>query len=263
MPLASHPIQYIIGTPLFLNQPAYNDVLPMYTVFILFSFPALLLLKKQKDILFLFIIALVWGLGQFFNPINHLQSIFFEHCSPGIFNFLSWQIIFFLGIYLGYKDKKYNPAVILESRIVQITIYISIIVLFFSRHEFISLHHYLKPYVNRTDLGWVRIFDFMLIVCVISLFLKKIPKEAKIPWINFLGKHSLQVFTFHIAVIYFIIAPLGMGDGILARFGVLGYCLALICFTASLSIPALVHNSYATRKKQKYKLKKNPYKCNV
>ena len=65
-------------------------------------------------------------------------------------------------------------------------------------------------------------------------------------WLAFLGQHSLQVFAFHLVVLYCYI-PFRWGDWALSDNQ---KWVALVFFLASLSLPALWHKAYLQRKKQ-------------
>ena len=97
---------------------------------------------------------------------------------------------------------------------------------------------------NRIDLGWLRLLSFLSIAFVFAHLIKPIPLRCGFPWLNLLGKHSLQVFTFHILILYFIIDPLGTGIGIYNRYGNTVYIIILVLFLASLTIPAVWHKTY-------------------
>ncbi|MCP4181103.1 MAG: succinyl transferase OpgC [bacterium] len=238
------PFKYIISSTILLNQPTYMDVLPMYAIFILLCWPLLILISKGFDYYALAICIAVWVIGQFFNPIAFLTNIYFPKAAPGIFNVFSWQILFFIGAFLGFRKKLGNRVHILDNKILAVIIFVLYILILLSRYNVISLGINIDTATNRIDLAWLRLVSFLCVAFVFTLLIKPIPLKYGFPWLNLLGKHSLQVFSFHILMLYFIIKPLGTGLGIYNKYGNGIYIAILILFLASLTIPAVWHRTY-------------------
>jgi len=243
------PFKYIFSSSILLNQPTYMDVLPMYTVFILLSLPLILLFKKGYAVLALIICVIVWGIGQFVNPISFLSDYFFHNSYPGLFNIFSWQLIFFVGAFFGFYKKMGKSIRVLSNRYFIISTFAIYIIILLSRYNFINLGFDINSATERSNLAWFRLISFFSFAFVLSTILKTLPVKTKLPGIDFLGKHSLQVFSFHIGVLYFIIVPLGAGIGIYEGYGNIAYISAIIVFILSLFIPAYFHHATSTHTK--------------
>ena len=100
------PIETAIGFATLSHQLGYVNILPMYAV-ILFMLPALLALARISLNLMLGVSATVWILAWVFSidPPNYPL--------PGgwFFNPISWQLIFSLGLYCGFKRIERGYAV--------------------------------------------------------------------------------------------------------------------------------------------------------
>ncbi|MGB5446668.1 MAG: OpgC domain-containing protein, partial [Psychromonas sp.] len=110
-----------------------------------------------------------------------------------------------------------------------------------------------RGHITRYSLAWLRVVNFIAFVYVlagvISLqrrygFLNLLAWPGR--WLAFLGQHSLQVFAYHLVVLYCYI-PFRWGDWALTDNQ---KWVALFIFLASLSLPALWHKAYVQRKKQ-------------
>jgi hypothetical protein len=136
-----------------------------------------------------------------------------------------------------------------------------IVALYLQRHGYVSrdltpIAAWFQEYrhIGRDNLSWLRLTNFLAFVYVIAgvivlhrryNVLKLLAWPAR--WLGFLGQHSLQVFAFHLVVLYCYI-PFRWGDW---AFTDNQKWLVLVVFLASLTLPALWHKAYLQRKKQK------------
>ncbi|OGV20150.1 MAG: hypothetical protein A2X47_05850 [Lentisphaerae bacterium GWF2_38_69] len=247
-------VKYIIGSFFMINQPTYMDILPMYTVFIFFCWPVLLLLIHGKDYIAIALCAAFWLLGQFINPIWYLSAYILPGSAPGIFNFFSWQIVFFMGAYFGFRKHFKMPNTLLEKKYIIIPILLVFCILFIIRHTYYNTELMLRL-TERNNLAWLRLIDMCSVFFAIYLIIKKIPIKYGIPLVNFLGKHSLQVFAFHILMMYLLIAPFGTGEEISRTYGNFWYLAGLIIYLSTLPLPALCHDKFMKWQSKKRDLK--------
>lgn len=246
--------KYCIASIPLIYQPTLLDILPLYTISILASWPFLILLHKGKGNIAIISSFLIWFIGQFFNPNIYLSLKLFNATTYAAFNILSWQLIFMSGIYLGFKAKINEKVKIAEFK----SVGYSLIIVFFSllllrhitRFDW-SLNDYIPQLLNRGDMSIQRLLDFFAIIYVVSLILKKIPKNYKIIWLDFIGKHSLQVFSFHVVIFYIFLIPFGRGSGIYINYGNTIYLFVMLLLILSLSIPAYVHKLFMRHKANK------------
>ncbi len=245
------PVKYFFASMLLVNDPPLMDILPVYVVVILFSWPILIFLSRGWNFLTLSISVSVWVLGQYYDPV-YLAERFFQGAPPVSFNIFSWQLVFFLGVYFGFRKYRDLPNLIPYKKITIISAFTIFIVLFLIKYHIIPVDtEFMSSLTIRYNLGWLRVINFLSIAYLVSVLLKKIPISAKIPWVHFLGKHSLQVFSFHIVIAYFFLIPWGSGRGIYDKHGNGIYLLVMFLFLISLSIPAYAHKMFMKNKADK------------
>ncbi|HJO92271.1 MAG TPA: OpgC domain-containing protein [Victivallales bacterium] len=238
------PLKHIISSAILLNQPTYMDILPMYAIFILFSLPLLLLMSKGYDYYALAICIGIWFIGQYFNPVAFFSNVYFPKAFPGILNIFSWQLLFYIGAFLGFRKRLGKKLNILDNKIIMIVIFAVYIITLLSRYNVVDLGININAATKRIDLAWLRLVSFLSAAFVFANLIRPIPLKYGFPWLNLLGKHSLQVFSFHILMLYFFIEPLKTGLGISSKYGDTVYVIILVLFLASLTIPALWHKTY-------------------
>lgn len=197
-------ILYSLKTLLILKQASFLDILPLYIILIAFS-PLILLGFKYNFKITLLISFTLWALIQF--PYSQqLYDGFLSNLniSFGSFNYLGWQFLFTIGLFLGHRtfNKKnkinYNP---------KIAFFIVLIAI-----AFFILRHILPKFNdnlfwtmigNKKYLQPVRLFNFIIIVYVLSLINKNY-SVTKINFFTYIGKYSIDVFTFHLVLIYLL-----------------------------------------------------------
>jgi len=244
-----------ISTALLIFQPGFMDVLPLYAIFILMSWPFLILLHKGKTFLAITATLLIWLWGQFVNPTVYLCKAFFMGANPGVFNIFSWQIIFMIGVYLGFKKKIKEELSFFNNKFIKLFMFSIFMVLLFLRYNekfnFFFLDINLFPHLYRTTLPWLRLLNFLAVLFVVSEIIKRIPERCGIPIIQFLGKHSLQVFSCHILFIYLVFIPLGFGKGVITKYGNTAYIIVLIISLMVMYASAYAHKIHMDGLKKK------------
>lgn len=203
-PYHQTPVTSTVASALLLHQPPYLDILPLYTLCVLASPVVLYLLFRRKAVLVLAGSFVLWGLGQVFDPMGATTHFFAHGHRPAYFNILSWQLLYVLGLYLGYKYHRNESLHFLAYKPVVGFIVCCAVALFLSRHAILLPE--ITMGLGRPRLEWLRLANVLLLAATIGSFLPKIPLYAQVPWLAFLGKHSLQVFSFHIALLY-LLAP--------------------------------------------------------
>jgi hypothetical protein len=257
-PLTSLSLGFVL-----LYLPPMLDILPIYIVLMVIAPLMLRLFQRDKAVWVFSISLLIWGLAQF-----DVQKLIWktlpghEWMRAGAFDLFGWQLIFVLGVYIGYR--RYQAAQIepldtksKNSRLVYLfaAVFFIVIFLFLLRHGHIKTG-WLENYVNvdRESIAWLRLLNFLALVFLIyGLIL--LQKSYGIfngvwfagRWLAFLGQHSLQVFSYHLIVLYAYI-PFRWGAWALSD---AQKVIALVLFLASLSLPAWLHSRYQLRKARK------------
>lgn len=242
----THPIQALFAGCLLVYQPHTCDILPMYCVFLL-CMPLILQefmnghARKIGMISFLLWLISLRGIGD--------ASYVLPYLYLGAFNLFTWQAYFVAGMYFGYRGLYSQKPVVQRSRGLLAASIIVSLALFVQRHfvivagiEIIKFHlspdHNPLRFLNAASLGYIvwtvpRTLDFKLMRMRLCQFL------------NYLGRHSLQVFAWSLPVTdglsYFHFRTWD-------NFSPLVQVLAALLVVASLAIPALLHEQCRQRR---------------
>jgi len=234
----NYPLKLFLYT-VFLYQPHLMDILPMYCIYIFLAPFVLNLFSKNKQLIFFILSGALWLVSQ----LDIYQLAYPElGIDMGSFNIFAWQFLFFSGVFIGHLRFKgisilpVNKLLFIAASTLALIFFVVNLLFNF---EYIDLPDLL---IGKPNLGIFRIINFFLIAYSIHYLIKS-KIFFKSQWISFLGKHSLQVFIFHIFCAYFI-------DFVRHRLG-LEYAITDIVFSfiavALLLIPAYLHQ-YAQKK---------------
>jgi len=236
----------LVAEGLLLYQPEIFDILPMYVIFVLIAPFVLLTLRKRRGWIVVVLLSIsLWGLGQQFDPLCVLNKTLFPGHRCGWFNVLVWQVLFVLGLVLGFHKKQLEEIKAFKNPIFGIGVFTAVLALFLLRHEIIDLGPFLAANILKKNLGWVRIVNLMVLVAFFGSLFQKLPHRAHIPGVIFIGQHSLQVFTFQVLLIYFI-TP--FQEIIVAHLNGFTYPVFMLLVVASLLIPAYAHSQWRLKK---------------
>jgi hypothetical protein len=233
------PLESFTYYALLLNQPALLDILPMYVLFIFTGYFILLGFHYNKKNLVLLSSFALWLLSQFnwlelfdlnlnLSPLIHL----------GYFNPCAWQFLFTIGCYLGYCSATGKNILPSTPKLTQLALFVSLI-FFFARHNFDNkwfICELIRNNADRANLELLRLINFAATAYLIRLIIESVPNFRSV-WLETLGQHSLQTFTFHIIMVYYLspfketLSTLGPHYELLAQF----------ISVAALIIPALLH----------------------
>ncbi|MBI4851279.1 MAG: OpgC domain-containing protein [Acidobacteria bacterium] len=227
---------------LLLYQPTFLDILPLYFVFLLLTPIILEQLLKNRHLRVLFISLGFWltaqfgVLGLFSGAISKFLPIFL-----GGFDILAWQIIFVLGLYIGFlKYQGLDLNSLLNKKLLALSF--SLVVAFFLvRHDIVNLTLTTNSDIfSKEKLGLLRLINFAAIVYLLGAVKSYFGKFLELQWLSQLGQHSLHVYAFHVGMI-FLLAPLTLEINSLPNF--LGLFVTFL-IVLSLSIPAKIHQLY-------------------
>jgi hypothetical protein len=220
-------------------QPKYFDVLPMYALFVLCMPLALLALRSGRGSAMLLASIGIWaaaqvGLGS--RPSGGDPFGFFR----GDFNPIAWQFVFFSGLYCGYWHlHKGRPVVTVRPFAAALCALVCIAGL--------TMRWQLVPWpaafahggwlASKADYGAAYLVNFLAFAYLVYCLASRLPRLFSWPPFAFLGRHSIQVFSFHIFIVY-IVAPLRWRA---VAHGTLAYDALGIAVVASLFLPAACH----------------------
>ncbi|HEY9155448.1 MAG TPA: OpgC domain-containing protein [Opitutaceae bacterium] len=205
-PMLDHPWTMLATGVVFLQQPALFDILPMYCVFLVALPFVLTACAKGHRTNVLFGSFMLWLLANIFSP---QQPIVHWPVDMGSFNLLAWQFIFVLGAVCG-------QAWTAGERIVpKVSAWTVTLALIPGVYFFLVRHAYVKPPVSGAWLDWMtnknnvapfRLLDSLIHYYLIYALVSKFPRWFSWSSLALLGRHSIFVFSAHIAVAYFILS---------------------------------------------------------
>ncbi|WP_320198270.1 OpgC family protein [Agrobacterium sp. rho-13.3] len=217
----------------FLFQPTFMDILPQYIVYMIF---APLLVKLCLDGKWAYVMAgslLVWMAGQlglqqlFTAPVNELVKGVDEQGIRVSFNLFGWQLVFYSALVMGAMTaqnkiawtKIFSPQ---RSWIAKAAL---IVCIFFVPLRIATAWNLMPEFMLgkfstmeiRADFGPVYLINFLAVGVGLTWLLIAGPKHhnplvqkiaAGVIWVlslkflQLLGRHSLQVYVWHVAIVY-------------------------------------------------------------
>ncbi|KAB1083608.1 DUF1624 domain-containing protein [Neorhizobium galegae] len=219
----------------FLYQPTFMDILPQYIVYMLF---APMLVKLVLEDKWHYVVAgsvILWmaaqlGLQQIATtPLNDLVMGADDQGIRVSFNLLGWQVVFYSGLVLGAltSSGKIKWSNILSPDNTFIPKVALLMVLFFLPLRLITAHELMPPHMIgkfasmeiRADFGPVYLLNFAAVAMLVTWLIVAGPKHRdewvrriagavtwvfSIKYLQLLGRHSLYVYVWHVAIVYFV-----------------------------------------------------------
>lgn len=238
MPLTA----FLLGAAL-LYQPAYLDILPMYCIF-LFVTPFLIerfMHGRAKSILALSVA--VWFAAQL-GALEILQSSLqrFAPVHLGSFNILGWQLLYIAGLYCGFVKRSGTQWSSLYDKRLLAACFFAALFFCMLRNGFFGVNPFetFWLFVRKDELGIMRLLNVAALAYLFAVARAYFDKIPTWRWFGSLGRHSLQVYAYHVILI-FALAPL------IPQVRMLSEPLGIAFTTASvlsLSLPAWIHYKY-------------------
>lgn len=213
----------ILAGLMLIHQPIFLDILPMYVLLLLLTpFLVAQFHRANGEALVLLISGAIWLLAQFdvrgflFELIPH-RGLLLE----GDFDLLAWQILFVSGLIFGGRRTRGRRHT--NGRLQQALVwscFCGCVFFFALRHQFIALEFDVDRVFDKTPLRPLRILNFAMLAFLVAKSRAWIPDGWWLEPFAFLGRHSLQVFSFHIVFLSFanhLLRPAltdGSGDSI-------------------------------------------------
>jgi hypothetical protein len=242
LPIQS-PITALGLGAVFLLQPALLDILPMYCLFLLITPFAINRFKARHGTWWVLAGSLlVWSLATY-SSWDRLQK-FGEGFLPlnfGFFDPFAWQFLFIGGLVFGFRRTVAREFPIKKSLII-LSILISAWMMLI-RYKMVPsnlLGFDLLSLTTRETFGPLRVIDFAALAYLITCLAIRFPKFFEWPFFSYLGQHSLQVFSFHVGLVY-LVSPLYK---LLIPHGWAMVILFNLFFITALAIPAWLHVKY-------------------
>lgn len=258
------PLRALLSGIALSYQPPMLDILPMYVLLMLGAPLALRVMihfKAAGIALVLLSSITLWGFshqGGWHLMLQQLPSSLMVRM--GAFDYMAWQLIFVLGMVAGFLRFSHQGETTQFNKPLFCAALALIVLLFCLRHGYVKPAGFIGgqwlveyPHIARDNMGWLRLLNFLAFVYVIAGLIKlhqnyRIFKPFRFigRWLAFLGQHSLQVFAFHLVVLYCYI-PFRWGDWALTDNQ---KWIWLVIFLSGLTLPAWIHARYQTRQGQ-------------
>jgi hypothetical protein len=240
--ISDDPLKALILGAALLDQPRFLDILPMYVLFVLISPTVLLYFKSHKEKYVLLGSLFIWGAAQLgvrkfiYTSLGKYITI-----DLGYFDIFAWQIVYICGLYVGYTQFYNQKGKVKINWLLFALSLVAIIGMFLVKHELISIVNIgkinLDSLTDKEKMRPLRLFNFFVFCYAIAVLSIKFKNFLKISPIAYLGRHSLQVFSFHVLFLFFIVPYYSIATLITKIFIVTSAVL-------SLYIPAWGHVRY-------------------
>ena len=215
----SHPASGSAFSLLLANTPEYLDVLPLYVIFLLagsFVFPLFTRAARKRQVLSLWLPALALWIAAQFGLRDACNGIFPQWIHHGDFDPFGWQFVYFSGAAtaswwrIARRDESAGNALAVNAvRRATPAIIVLLVFCFLWSHQFIALAEPASFWTSKVHVGPLRFanfFTFMLLICAV---VRRWPALLDFRATNVMGRHSLDVYTAHIVLIYLWMATPG------------------------------------------------------
>jgi hypothetical protein len=185
-----------------IYRPQYFDVLPVYVLLLLLA-PALLQgLNRSGSAIWLALgSVLVWLLGRYWDPLSALAIAVSP--IPSVWpNLLTWQLLFVLGMCCAVLSPQSPLAEWSRRPLVTAVIFGLAVLCLAARHHVLELPPAILALFSKANLAPLRVLNVLLLVQLGARLMAWFPLQAGVAWLALLGRHSLEVFSFHILLAY-------------------------------------------------------------
>ena len=224
-------------------QPGMFDILPLYTLFVLAMPLAFLGFKKGHSTTVLVISLGMWIIAQlgFGND---------KAFGGSDFNPFAWQLLYFTGLYFGYYQVHRRQEIVRFQRGLIATCFLIVVLGFSLRWNLVDWPNYVQKGTflsNKSSHSILYVINFYAFVYLVWCVARRFPGLITIRPFVFLGKHSIQVFSFHILVVYLTLPLMRPARQVSPWMGLfLG-----VLIVGSLFIPAMIHHWYRERERSR------------
>lgn len=242
-----YPLQSLALSLIQIQQMGYLDILVAYMLPMLFLPWALLALHRGYCWLVLLLSFSVWAFAQF-NSDTWLQPVF-QALHPnmkvdaGYLDVFAWQLYFYSGVIAGYLSR-FAGVKFTAHRWVTVTLLLVAIVLMLAKQLSWSQHlqgELLLSQFSWTNAGLMRLSNTLILAYLFTIAIQRKNPLLSWPPLVLLGQHSLQVFIYQAAAIYWFLPWMYQINEAYYWWQDL---LLTIAFVFSLYIPALLHRQY-------------------
>ena len=187
-----------------LYQPRNFDILPMYCVFFLLLPPVIYTLVRNHTLWVLVGSFCVWLIPQLIEFKMANYRVGHMHISPGYFNYLAWQFLFFIGVIFGVRTARGKSITLLHRKSLAVVSFVIFLVLFMIRHSFITpvAGFPLMEAARRGTLAWLRLVNFLALAHLVYLLASARYNLLIWPPFALMGRYALVIFSVHLLLVY-------------------------------------------------------------
>ncbi|MGL4223981.1 MAG: OpgC domain-containing protein [Vibrio sp.] len=210
--LLTLPLMTLVMSFLLLNKPAYLEILPLYIMYMwLFPFALYAFRRGYLKAVLMFSVS-VWASSGWINA--SLLTPLFQALSPtyipefGYFDPFAWQLLFFFGAALGYRQRQDDLAWF-TPRLMWLCVVVALVIFAAYRDLLTPLgitQQMVYSASSKPELGWLRVLSLTVWIYLIATVIRLYPSALVYEPLSYLGRHSLQVFTWQTLLI-FLSAP--------------------------------------------------------
>jgi hypothetical protein len=199
------PKQAVTEAALLIYRPPLLDILPMYIIFLLLTSIAIPLARRIGWKPILWTSLFFWVLAQF--GFRNAEHTFMMRYIPtriplnemGSFDLWAWQLLWFVGVWLGVRWAQDNLAIETWARravtpALVIAVFCFVVRRILARGFELGAFEFL---FDKWHLGPIRMLDFAAVSALLILS-QRVTKPAAIRPLVLLGQSSLQVFCVHL-----------------------------------------------------------------
>lgn len=204
---STHTAGILAKSVVLLYQPRHFDILPMYFVFYLVLPLAIFAIVRKNTVWMLAGSVLVYA-------TVHLSYLtmgphLFEQSRTqlGYFNYLTWQLLFFVGVIVGARASTGESLRFLHGKWLAGGSIVIVLVLFAIRHNYITVpttDFDVVKATSRDTLAWLRLLNFLAFAHLIYLLARARSKFFNWPFFALMGRYALIVFSVHILLVYLL-----------------------------------------------------------
>ncbi|GAB3298664.1 OpgC domain-containing protein [Hymenobacter tenuis] len=201
--ITEKPFLSLLLGVILLSEPIYLDILPMYAIFMLFVPVIIRGFTNGKIWLIILVSAVIYLLGTLTSlPLLPPPHFLPDYIDVGFFDLLCWQLIFVLGILVGFLHYHGKTQGLLNSRVLVWTSVILCLTCFVFRHLETTFPQFnFGILISKNHLGLFRILNFLALFNIVAFVANKKVNWFKNEMVEGLGRNSLNVFLLNILIL--------------------------------------------------------------
>jgi hypothetical protein len=213
--MLDHPIQSLIAGLGLVNQPPLLDILPMYAGFMLLLPTVLAAFDAGHYRRVLAVSMAVWALT---NLVSSPVPFVHGTIQVGAFTLGAWQLLFMIGVVFGHAKARGKSLLPRWTRHLVAPAFLLCGYAFLIRHWYLPAPFpTFADWVNKNNLAPARLINTGALIFLVHLAFVRWPGHFLWPPLALLGRHSLAVFSTHVATAYVLYAFPGIVSATPAR----------------------------------------------